>query len=76
MPAWTGRCHVQRHLPALFDHSSWTVYAPSFFVCQAQMSSISPLLSSYQSVSLGGSSSCTTFCGYHNVVSAEIGRRS
>jgi hypothetical protein len=33
---------------ALFDHSSWTVYRPSFLVCHAQMSPISPCTSSYQ----------------------------
>src|SRR5690348_8569054 len=38
--------HTQ--LFALFDHSSCTVYLPSFLVFQAQMSPISPLASSYQ----------------------------
>src|SRR6266404_3963906 len=36
------------HLFAWFDHSSWIVKPPRVRVCQAQMSPISPLLSSYQ----------------------------
>src|SRR5690348_15514420 len=32
----------QTQLPALFDHSFCTVYGPTFLVCQAQMSPISP----------------------------------
>src|SRR5207248_1798763 len=35
--AWI-RARMQRR--AWFDHSSWTVYTPSFFVCHAQMSPV------------------------------------
>src|SRR5579864_2525979 len=37
----------QAQVPALLDHSFWTVYWPIFLVCHAQMSPISPFGLSY-----------------------------